>query len=157
MDDELTYSQQIQKSLLKTRQKIGWIARTFRSRDVKFLRILWNSLVQPHMDYASILVTPVGLKGLIMAQEGPLRKMTKMAWKCRESNYWERLREFKLYSNQRRMERYKVIYIWKSLNGLVPSLGLEWAEDSNTRSGKCLKIPALFGKIQNSQKKELKN
>ena len=159
VDEELSYSHQIQKSLSKTRQKIGWIACTFRSRDVKFLRILWNSLVQPHMDYASILVTPVGSKGLIMAQEGPLRKMTKMAWGCRESNYWEHLTVFKLYSNQRRMERYKIIYIWKSLNGLVPSLGLEWAGDSNTRSGLCLKIPTLFGKYEQYktlQKRSLK-
>ena len=111
------------------------------------------------MDYASILVTPVGLKGLIIAQEGPLRKMTKMAWNCRGLNYWEHLIEFKLYSNQRRMERYKVIYIWKSINGLVPSLGLEWAGDSNTRSGKCLKIPSLFGKCKKYktlQKRSLK-
>ena len=36
VDEELSYSHQIQKSLSKTRQKIGWIACTFRSRDVKF-------------------------------------------------------------------------------------------------------------------------
>lgn len=39
-------------------------------------------------------------------------------------NYWERLKELKLYSLQRRRERYLVIYVWKILEGLVPNVGL---------------------------------
>ena len=42
------------------------------------------------------------------------------------------------------MERYKCLYIWKSLNGLVPSLGLEWA-DSDGRSGSRLRYPKIIG------------
>ena len=56
------------------------------------------------MDYSSILVTPVINKREIMAAEGPLRNFTKLATEVRELNYWDRLRRFKLYSNQRRME-----------------------------------------------------
>ena len=33
VDDKITYSSHIKKSLAKTRRKIGWITRTFRSRE----------------------------------------------------------------------------------------------------------------------------
>ena len=42
------------------------------------------------------------------------------------------------------MERYKALYIWKSLNGLVPSLGLEWTE-TDGRSGHRLRYPKVIG------------
>ena len=64
-----------------------------------------------------------------------------------------------LYNDSSDIYQYKIIYIWKSINGLVPSLGLEWAGDSNTRSGLCLKIPSLFGKYERYktlQKRSLK-
>ena len=38
--------------------------------------------------------------------------------------YWERLEILGLYSQERRLERYRVIYTWKSLEGLVPDCGL---------------------------------
>ena len=40
------------------------------------------------------------------------------------------------------MERYRITYIWKSLNGLVPSLGLEWL-NSGSRQGWHLKYPKI--------------
>ena len=42
----------------------------------------------------------------------------------REKNYWERLKHLKMYSQQRRMERYRYIYIWKCLEGKVPACGV---------------------------------
>ena len=130
----------MQRALSKTRQKVGWITRTFMNREVKFLRTLWNSLAQPHMDYGSILWAPVRNKTELLAAESPLRMLTRMARGCSELNYWERLKVFKLYSNQRRMERYKIMYIWKSLNGPCHGLKLEWNEFSQTnRSGSTLK------------------
>ena len=86
------------------------------------------------------MVAPVSIKGEKLAAERPLKSLTKMAWGTRGLNYWERLTKFRLYSNERRMERYKCLYIWKSLNGMVPSLGLEWAE-LDGRSGVRLRYP----------------
>ena len=42
------------------------------------------------------------------------------------------------------MEQYKSIYIWKSLNGLVPSFGLVWA-DTDGRSGTRHIYPKIIG------------
>lgn len=36
-------------------------------------------------------------------------------------NYWERLKHLRLYSLQRRRERYIAIYVWKILEGMVPN------------------------------------
>ena len=47
-------------------------------------------------------------------------------------------------SNERRMERYAIFYIWKALNGHVPSLGLEWNNIIN-RNGRTLKLPSMKG------------
>ena len=35
------------------------------------------------------------------------------------SEYWERLQALRLYSQERRRERYRVIFIWKIFQGLV--------------------------------------
>ena len=59
-------------------------------------------------------------------------------------NYWQRLNHFKIYSAERRIERYRVTYIWKSLNGFVPSLGLSWI-NSGTKSGWHIKYPKVIG------------
>ena len=40
------------------------------------------------------------------------------------------------------MERYKIFYIWKSLNGMVPSLGLTW----DGRDGNRITYPKVIGK-----------
>ena len=87
------------------------------------MKITWNSLIQPHLDYGSVLVAPT-TKGEKSEYEKPLRSFTRMASGMKYLSYWERLEKFRVFSNERRTERYKVTYIWKSLNGLVPSLGL---------------------------------
>ena len=50
VDDKVKYNHHLQKAIAKTRQKIGWITQTFKNRSVNLMRILWNSLVQSHMD-----------------------------------------------------------------------------------------------------------
>ena len=45
------------------------------------------------------------------------------------------------------MERFKSKYIWKSLNGLVPSLGLQWSDQNMTRMGSTLVPNKLKSKV----------
>ena len=45
------------------------------------------------------------------------------------------------------MELFKCIYIWKSLQVLVPSLGLQWSDQSMTRMGSTLIPNKLKGKV----------
>ena len=124
----------------KTLKMSGWIKRTFFNRWIPFLKTLWNSLLQPNLDYCSILTAP-STKCELKAAEKPLKFFTMMASELKDSHYWERLEKFRLLSNQRRMERYKMMYIWKSLNGHVPSLGLKWKERDPSK----LTYPKTFG------------
>ena len=76
------------------------------------------------------------------AMEKPLHTLTKMSPERKHLGYWERLYKFRLLSMERRMERYKILYDWKSLNGLVPSLRLSW----DGREGNKLTYPKVLGK-----------
>jgi len=47
--------EQTEKVCKKVRQKSGWMFRSFYNRQGWFLRHMWNSLSQPHVDYCSQL------------------------------------------------------------------------------------------------------
>ena len=60
-------------------------------------------------------------------------------------NYWERLAQLKMLSCERRSERYKIIYTWKILNGVVPDIGLQLATTEESRLGLTVRVPAKSG------------
>ena len=100
----------------------GWILRTFKSRDPDFMLTLWKTLVIPKFDYCSQVWCPV--------KKGDIRRLEAVQWgfirKIRGTtglNYWECLKKFRLYSLQRRRERYRIIYVWKILEDTVPNIG----------------------------------
>ena len=99
----------------------SWILRTFQSRSPELMLTLWKSLVLPILDYCSQLWSPSKI-GLIQQIENVQKVFTrKINSHCRE-DYWDRLRLFNLYSLERRRERYRIIYVWKMLEGMVPNL-----------------------------------
>ena len=53
MNDQATFKNHIEKALKKARQKMGWILRTFNSRNKWFMRHMFKSLVLPYIDYCS--------------------------------------------------------------------------------------------------------
>ena len=59
-------------------------------------------------------------------------------------NYWERLKFLKLNSQERRMERYRIIYTWKIIEGLVPNCGEK--VHTNERRGRLSEIPPINGR-----------
>ena len=78
VDQNLDLRIQRQKALSKAWRKLGWITRTFSIRTVPFLKTVWTSLVQPHLDYGSIMVAPVSLMCDKMAAERPLKSLTRI-------------------------------------------------------------------------------
>ena len=71
------------------------------------------------------------------------KTFTKKTPSIRHLNYWERLRILKMYSQQRRLERYRILYTWKILEGLVPNFGL--VSKFSERRGREVHIPPLKG------------
>ena len=59
------------------------------------------------------------IQALEMVQRSFLRKISGM----HNLSYWEQLKELKMYSLERRRERYRIIYVWKVIEKLVPNVG----------------------------------
>ena len=55
VSEDGTFMNHIENICKKVRQKCGWISRTFYTREPKFMRHMFNTLVQPHIDYCSQL------------------------------------------------------------------------------------------------------
>ena len=143
INEDATFNDHIDLICKKVRQKSGWITRTFYTREPNFMRHMFNTLVQPHIDYCS---------QLWMHQEGQnldkieklLRDYTRKIPGMQDLNYWQRLEKLRMNSEQRRLERYQVIYIWKIMEGLTPNCGVLWSETPE-RNGRVCKIPPLKG------------
>ena len=147
IDNSLSYTEQLSKAISKMNQKSAWILHTFYTRKPEFLRTMWRSLIQCHLDYGCVLWAPYpSQKGKLLWMESTLRSFTKKASNLSELDYWSRLKKMSLNSVQRRVERFRIIYSWKSLHGLSPSLGMEWNPASGSgRSGRALLVPGVKG------------
>ena len=81
-----------------------------------------KSLVIPVLEYCCQIRNPWKAKD-IQAIEALQRTFTYKITEVQHLNYWERLHELKLYSLQRRRERYIIIYIWKiTTQHMVPNI-----------------------------------
>ena len=133
MDSYCTFQKQITEVIKKAKNLTSWILRTFSSRSFNCMITLYKSLVIPILEYCSVLWSPTAV-GLIQRlediQKSFLRKINGIS-----NNYWECLKQTKIYSLQRRRERYRIIYVWKSMEKIVPAVnGIKTTE--NPRLGR---------------------
>ena len=59
VDNEMKSKTQMDNALRKANKKASWVFRTFTTKNVHFLKKIWNSVIQCHLDYGSILWSPV--------------------------------------------------------------------------------------------------
>merc|ERR1711954_52664 len=110
---KLTFRDHIDGISHKLKMKYSWLLRSFRCRDLKFMKTVWKSLARPIVDVClSLLLTPEKL-GDISGLEDLQRSFFRKVSGLEELSYWDRLNKIKMYSIQRCLERYMVIYIWK--------------------------------------------
>ena len=102
------------------------------------MRKIWKSIIQLHLDYACILWQPVSRVMEIRKMENPLRSFTQRIPSLRLLPYHDRLRILKLQSQQRRSERYRILYMRKMILGLVPNIGI--SIEKGTRFGDIINI-----------------
>ena len=122
MSADGSFQQHINTMCLSARNMCAWILRTFQSRSEELMMTLWKSLVLPILDYCSQLWSP-SKTGQIQEIEDIQKSFTRKIRSQNRSNYWERLNSLKLYSLQRRRERYRILYVWKILQNIVPNVG----------------------------------
>ena len=141
--DDGTFDEHTENVCKKARQKSGWLLRTFFSRNIYFMKQMFNTLVQPHIDYCSQLWMPQEGRRLQMVKK-VMRDFTMRIPTLRGLNYHERLKKLQMNSQQRRLERYQVLYTWKVIQGLVPNPGLTWSP-ADCRRGRLCEVPSLQG------------
>ena len=146
MSCSATFSEHIKQKIQKLKHKIGWILRTFWTREELPMLTLWKHLILCEHDYCSQLWNPHrtgDIQDLELLQRSFVRKINGM----QNLSYWEQLKSLNLYSLERRRERYIVIYTWRILEGSVPNISeapsritASW----NSRRGRSCKVPNVL-------------
>ena len=145
MQDDANFNIQYELTNNKARKIMGQIMRSFKSRDPRTMLTLWKALIVPIIDYCSVLTSPYK-QGDIEKLESLQRAFTNKIELDNHLNYWKRLKHLKLYSLERRRERYTIIYTWKILENKVKNLENEPImpkTSSESRNGRTCKIPQL--------------
>ena len=136
----MNFSAHIDKVTATVNKKIGWVLRTFRNRDKHFMKTMWKQILQPHIDYCSQLYF-TGQGSDLERLENLQKTFTSKINQVQDCNYWDRLGALKINSIERRIERYRVIYTWKILEGLAPNCGVN--SHMSDRNGRLCDIPPL--------------
>ena len=124
MSGDATFTHHINSITQTARKLAGWILRTFQTRTKSYMLILWKALGLPRIEYCCQLWSP-HRRGEIIKLEAVQRSFTSRISSVQYLNYWERLKALSLYSLQRRRERYTIIYVWKTLEGIVLNVGIQ--------------------------------
>ena len=97
-------------------------------------------MVQPILDCCSQLWCPT-TPGLIKQIEEIQRSFSRKI-KASRSGYWERLKSFQLYSQERRRERYRILYLWKVAEKIVPPISSDsHIVKEHPRNGRTFNVP----------------
>ena len=94
----------------------------------------WKSLVQSKLDYTSEQ-TPIN------QLESVARHFTSKIDGMDGLDYWERLHSLRLYSQERRRDRYQIIFLWKVAQGLVQGYDATFVQ--NARRGRLMVLAPL--------------
>ena len=105
---------------IRTTHLTGWILRTFCFRDKLTVLTLFKALIMSRMDYGSQLWSPYWTKHINMIEKTQ-RSFIRYISGMQGLSYPEGLAVLKLYSLQRRRERYIILYVWKILECQVPN------------------------------------
>ena len=143
MCNDYKFESHIDQIVKKSRSQIGWMMRVFETREERCLLTLFKSLILPHLEYCCQLWSPKTI-GLIRKIESVQRNFTFRIRGLQQKNYWQRLQHLKLYSLERRRERYMVIYVWKIIQTIVPNFNDEAINIQtrwNDRRGLTCRIP----------------
>ena len=114
ISNDLSWNTHTKEVVAKAQNMIGWVLRTFSTRDKIPMMTLWNTQIKPILDYCSPLWSPSAnnFRNLDLL-EGVQRAFTRHIEGMGSLNYSERLKALKMYSIQRHHERYKIIYLYK--------------------------------------------
>ena len=126
LSSDLSFHLQVEKIVAAASRIAGWALRTFRRRTSGTMITIWKSLVQPKLDYCSQFWSP-GDQGSINRIEAVQRHFVSKISGLDGLCYWDKLQSLRLYSQERRRERYMVMFIWKLSQGLVNGYQIQFS------------------------------
>ena len=118
MSGDCTFNYHISCLSKKCANLSGWILRTIYTRDYITMLTLFKSMVVSRLDYGSQLWSPFLIKHITQLEKIQ-RSFTIHITGMNDMPYHEWLKSLGLYSLQRRRHRYRIMYIWKIIEGLA--------------------------------------
>ena len=127
INTDLTFSGQIYKVVESGRRMAGWVLRTFRRQGKQLMLTLLRTLVQPRLDYCSQLWSPREQASINRIESVQRQFLCQIRDNLLiGSNYWEKLSTLRVYSQERRRERYQICFFWQVSQGLVDGYKVHW-------------------------------
>ena len=140
ISEDLSYKYHITEMTRSASNYASWLLRTFRSRNQEVMLLLHKTYIIPRLEYASAVWNPAKISEIEQI-EAVQRTFTSKIEDLDHMNYHERLQHLKLYSLQRRRERFIILHTFKIYKSLAPNdLKLEFK--NHPRLGpQCKRLP----------------
>ena len=110
IDNQLTFSEELNKTIQKARTRMYWIWRTFTTRRPEVLMPVFKSIVQATLDFPNLLTCSPSSSILTRLESIQRRFTSKLDGMC-DKTYTERLSQLHLYSIQRRKDRGLLLFM----------------------------------------------
>ena len=110
--NDLNFREHINNITSSSRIIMGMLLRTFSTRDKEPMIKMFNTYIKSKLEYCCIVWCPVEQK-YINELEDIQKIYTKKIDGMEDLNYHERLKRLKMYSLERRRDRYLIIYGWQ--------------------------------------------
>ena len=98
----------------------SWLKRTFRTRDKDVMLLFLKTYLISQLEYCSAVWNPHQINEIEQI-EAVQRSFTSKIENMENLDYWERLQHLKLFSLQRRRERFIIIHTYKIYKKLAPN------------------------------------
>ena len=150
MGNDCSFLSHIEKTVAAGNRLVGWALRSFSRRSRQVMLTIWKTVVQPKLDYCSVLWSPSD-QGSISRLESIARHFSAQVSGMEDKDYWERLDELHMYSQERRRERYSIIFLWKLAQQLVSGYTVEFVQ--NPRRGRLAVVHPIVASAPASVKR----
>ena len=117
MSDSFKFSSHISKIAAKANSILGRIDRAFVFKDKETMKLLYSSMVRPHLEYAVQSWNPY-LRKDILTLERVQRRATRIIPELSDLPYETRLRELQLTTLEERRTRGDLIQVFKLVHGI---------------------------------------
>ena len=116
-DSNMKSGEHINSKVTKANQVLGLIFRTFTYMDKEMFLYLFKSLIRPHLEYATVVWSPLCKKDIIQI-ENVQRRATRLVTSLQHLSYPDRLRSLGLPTLEYRRDRADMIQVFKILNNI---------------------------------------